>query len=516
MHCTIIRFSRQEPVYWLGLGASVVGMFFLFVPLEAMVQAGVWISPVGTLQDKTILLFEALKVVLPMLGIAGVTWILIPSHARHVIISNLGMVIHSNYIVPSIIILALLLRLGWIVYYPTQLYAESQWYFDKAFDIANGQGYLYDLVSRKPTAAWPIGYPMFLALLFRLFGPSILIAKLANAALGVLIVYMTYLLAQYIFDHTVAVLSALWIAILPGIIVYSSLVCSDILFMALVMCVLLLMLKEETKAPLGNKQTTLLALVTGLINGLMILTRSTGLALLPLWIGIRWLNFRRRYGSSWQWVLAIVFGTCLVVLPWTLRNYFYFHKLVPVSTNGGVNFWMGNNSLAYGGYVFPRNMEQNPLLSLIGNEIALDETGYKLGLEFIRENPERALRLLPAKVFYLYNSNDAGLEWNIRSAAFHNQHGTGIRAYVLTNLVYTVLILFALFGLLILLFSSKRYRPLIWIGVIFGGYWTLVHLPFFGLDRFSLPVLPILTMYAAFGLAKLIGLDNLGFYPKRS
>ena len=108
-------------------------------------------------------------------------------------------------------------------------------------------------------------------------------------------------------------------------------------------------------------------------------------------------------------------GSLLVILPWTLRNYVHFQKIIPISNNGGINFWIGNNPRANGNFVSPF-FEGSPFTPLIGDEVRLDEVAYQFGFEFIRQNPGQALKLLPAKVFYLYNANDAGLEWNIRSA----------------------------------------------------------------------------------------------------
>ena len=75
------------------------------------------------------------------------------------------------------------------------------------------------------------------------------------------------------------------------------------------------------------------------------------------------------------------------------------------------------------------------------------------------------------------------------------------------NLIYLYAIL-AVLGILSLLVSSPPNRSLIWLGVFFSVYWTLVHLPVFGLDRFSLPLLPFLTIYAAVGLSAVLDFDS--------
>jgi 4-amino-4-deoxy-L-arabinose transferase-like glycosyltransferase len=496
---------KRNPTYWLVLSSSLLGLLLLFVPPEVMIQIGVRVSPLGTLRDKTISLFQALRIALPVLGSLGVVWLSIPAHVRRNVRRFTFNLVVSPWLVPVIMALALTLRLGWMLYYPTTLYAESNWYFDKASEIARGYGYVYDLESGKPTAAYPVGYPAFLAVLFRLTGPSTLIAKLANVVLSVSCVYFTYLLALRTFDRATAVFSALFMALLPGVIVYNSLVCSDILFVTLTTLTMVLTLCHIDQHTRG----TVIALLTGLANGAMALTRSIGLALLPLWVWVRWVVVSRHSRmSSARWVVAITVGTSLVVMPWMFRNYLHFHKIIPVSINGGANFWIGNNPQAYGGFMFPRDEAHNPLLPLIGDEVAVDELGYRLGLEFIRQNPGRVLKLLPAKVFYLFNSNDQGLHWNRLSALSPNQGGAGTQIFMLTNLVYTLLVIMALLGLLILLFQRECRRMMVWVGVVTSIYWTLLHLPFFGVDRFALPLLPFMTTYAAFGVSAILAIDD--------
>ncbi len=496
---------------WLVLSAGLLGTLFLVLPLDMLVELGTRVSPSGALQDKTVLLLRALKVALPGLGIAGMIWLYVPLRRRQDLARAVHRVTSSPWAMPAILVLALLLRVGWVLVFPTQLYAESNWYYDKGSELASGYGYVYDLESRKPTAGWPVGYPLFLAALFWLTGPSLLVAKLANVGLSVLIVYLTYLTAKRLFNQDVAVFSALLLSLLPGLFVYSSIVCSDLLFMMLVMLVAVLTLdrREEDTRFTGWKATGV-ALLTGLLNGALTLTRSLGLALLPFWIWVRWSVDRRGPRSLRRWVLAMVIGTGLLLAPWTIRNYVHFHKIIPVSTNGGGNFWIGNNPLANGALIFPRDEARNPLLPLIetGDEIGINEMGYRLGLAFIRENPIRALKLLPAKVFYLFNSNDQGLVWNRSSALSPVQWGTGVRAFMLTNLAYVLVAALALVGLLALFFRRHAFQATVWMGVALGACLTLVHLPFFGSDRFALPLLPFMTIYAAFALWSILAIDQ--------
>ena len=43
---------------------------------------------------------------------------------------------------------------------------------------------------------------------------------------------------------------------------------------------------------------------------------------------------------------ALAFGILLVMVPWTVRNAKCFGEFIPLTTNGGINLYIGNNALA--------------------------------------------------------------------------------------------------------------------------------------------------------------------------
>ena len=52
--------------------------------------------------------------------------------------------------------------------------SDAGWYIDRGMELASGEGY-HD--GPWPTAYWPIGYPLFLAATFFLFGHDVIIAQ---------------------------------------------------------------------------------------------------------------------------------------------------------------------------------------------------------------------------------------------------------------------------------------------------------------------------------------------------
>lgn len=68
-----------------------------------------------------------------------------------------------------LILLNVVVRGAWLLWmHPPQLY-DFAWYYSHAVSLQTGHGYIS---SGKYTAYWPIGYPYFLSLLFRLTGST--------------------------------------------------------------------------------------------------------------------------------------------------------------------------------------------------------------------------------------------------------------------------------------------------------------------------------------------------------
>jgi hypothetical protein len=139
-----------------------------------------------------------------------------------------------------------------------------------------------------------------------------------------------------------------------------------------------------------------------------------------LWL---WLNRKSRCG--WLKSSAIIaVAVILVILPWTIRNYRIQGQFVPIATNGGFNFWNGNNPFTTGSghdvyteqvdqflgrphdlqqpvivqmqpYPLPADIQAN--VATI-SEVALDRQLYRAGLDFIRKQPRMWIALMGQKL----------------------------------------------------------------------------------------------------------------------
>ena len=131
----------------------------------------------------------------------------------------------SPAFVPLCLVAALAVRLCWVLAVEARPIDDFKWYFDRGVDLSAGRGLT---VNGVPTADWPVGYPLLLAGLFLLTGPSLLAAKLLNVVLGLGIVWLSYRIARRIFGSEAAGRMALMLlAFHPNQIAYTSLTATE-------------------------------------------------------------------------------------------------------------------------------------------------------------------------------------------------------------------------------------------------------------------------------------------------
>jgi 4-amino-4-deoxy-L-arabinose transferase-like glycosyltransferase len=488
-------------LFAIGCGAALVS---LLLPANDVIGALQPLAPDGALDQKTVLLIQTARWAAPIAGAMGFVWLVVAGRVSGAMRRGAAALERSRWTLPIILVIATLVRAGWLLYFPTQPYADSVGYMAAAGHLVRGEGYIWDTQSMQPLVGWPVGYPALLALLFLITGENAQAALALNLILAVLTVFLTQRLGLLLFGKGVGLLAALILAVYPSYVVYTSLVSTEIFFVTLTTLAFVLTV-HQARLGRGRAATVRSAVATGVVAGMGALVRATGLLLAPFWALLQW-SGRRTLKQGFVWAIIMAIFCLLVVLPWTARNYLRLGALIPVSTNGGMNFWIGNNANAHGAYMFPQDPEINPLwpIALERDEVALDAEGYRLGRawlsETIRTHPARVAVLYRAKLLYTVGGADFGLHWNGLSAQAGGQRGTGQGALVLVNGVYWLLSLFAFYGTVALTMAQRRGTFLQWSPLLFFVYWLALHMPFFGQDRFMLPALPGIVIFGALGI----------------
>lgn len=223
--------------------------------------------------------------------------------------------------------------------------------FDRtAASIASGHGYPPSnrAPGGGPSAFRPPAYPFFLAGVYVLAGHSApALGRLAGALLGVVSVALIGLIALRVWDRRVAKVALVIAAIAPPLVVLSTALISEALFVPLVLAAVLTALEARGRPPHLRWATA-----TGVLAGLAALTRTNGLILLiPL--GLAFLPRMWRRPSGWLRPATVVLAAALTIAPWTIRNALVFHAFIPISDETGYTLAGTYNQVSRANSRFP-------------------------------------------------------------------------------------------------------------------------------------------------------------------
>ncbi len=380
------------------------------------------------------------------------------------------------------------------------------------FDHPVVDAWRYDSLAKQflRTGTWPEpgaffqppAYPLFLAVVYALFGESPTWVRLVQSLLGSLSCVFLAILAARLYTKKIGLASGLIMA-LYGPLIYFDL---DLLAPVLIVffsCLglLLLQLAHERDSPLLLAPAGFClgaALVTWPIIGLFC---GAVLALLA------WQN-RQNPASALRYLAVFMTGLALPILPVLAHNVMH-GEWVLISTNGGINFYIGNNPdwqqtvAMRPGYPWEKIVTMPFRLS---GEEAVRQHGpsalyFKESLHYITTRPLSYLQAQLTKLYQLFYGFEIMRNTDLY---FFKQY-----APLLDRLIWQtpwlkfpfgLLIPFGLLGLL-----SEQRRPgsprysLLYLATVSFGL-----LLFFITARYRIVLVPVLALYASLGAARII------------
>lgn len=281
----------------------------------------------------------------------------------------------------------------------TQLLPQKAWeYFYRyiepariAWAMVSGFGYSspWPNTPLAATAQQPPVYPLIVAGVFKLAGAysyrSLWIAVGLNAVLSSLTAVMILRVGKRDFGSLTGVLAAwVWACWMYEAVVAVRLWESSL--SALLLMVALLVLPKLKAA------NTSLWLLFGLLAAVGSLTNTTLLSVFPFfWIWL-WVSNRRSGRSCWKLVLASAGVFLLALLPWTIRNYEVFHRLIPLRDNFGLELWIGNHQGVTHQFDSDFPILDPSEYNRLG-EIRFMESKRDIALQFIGQHPVEFLQL---------------------------------------------------------------------------------------------------------------------------
>ena len=352
-------------------------------------------------------------------------------------------------------------------------------------------------------------YPWFLGICFELFGENFLVPRIIQAAMGAVSCGLIFLIGRRVFGTATGAAAGI-VAATYWIFLYFDAELLIVPLIVLLDLVALWLLLRADATPCVDATPCADAtrkwgnyVLSGLAIGLSAIARPNvllfGLAVC-LWIVVR----QRR---EWHRRLlhAFLFGlACLVpILPITVRNYTVGDDLVLISSQGGVNFYIGNNPQSdgtravvpgtrpdwWGGYHDTIAMaEQAAGQPLKPSEVS--QYFFEKSFDFITEETGEWLDLTGRKFRYYWNAQEIN---NNKPIGFFAERYGGIVKFL--PIGAGLILPLGLLGLFLCFRRPGRLFPLWGFVLIYSG--TVI--AFFVCTRFRVPAMVILVILACEG-----------------
>jgi tetratricopeptide (TPR) repeat protein len=425
---------------------------------------------------------------------------------------------------------------------------DSAYYLDQARVIAGG-----DWIGSEVFFMGPL-YPYVLACFGSLVGFSPLKLLIVQCLLGSIGPVLLYFLGRRLFDRPTAIVAAVGMATYGMLIQYDNQFLMEWLLTLLMLAVLLQL------ATVGPRTRIAVVFLGGVLLGLAVLARASLLAFAPsafLWLGLggaagahgerargKGADRRKNERSAGKgerargqgepglerrspaaalrrrWIVAYAAGLAAVIAPVAVRNAIVGKDRVLITSNGGLNLFIGNNPIGRGTYMPLDEVARAAGVSEVNVDVSwmiTDPTGRTVAeaalgrplrpseisafyarraFDYMVSNPSRALLVLGRKLLLFWNATEIG---QVEDPALYRELIAIARAPLLGFGTAGPL---ALLGLVWVLAPERRRRLLILPLFVFTFMLTVV--AFFVTARYRTPVVPVLILLAAFAVMELV------------
>jgi tetratricopeptide (TPR) repeat protein len=405
--------------------------------------------------------------------------------------------------------LALLARLVYLFEFSDSVFflsptLDAAWHDANAKRIAAGH-----LLDGAPYFRAPL-YSWFLALIQALGGTSAWAPRLVQALIGALAASGIAWIAGRLLGTRTGLVAGLVMALYGPLVFSAGELLHEALLVPLLVLSLVFFVKGQEDLP-DEDAGALPWFLGGLALGFAAITRPSALAIAPAALAAPWLLApAEAKARARRLVLPILAGLVLPILPVTAINFISSGDFIPIASQGGINFYAGNNPEADGRHVVIPEVEGSGWSDFEPRvkSIAERAVGRKMrpsevsdwwagrGFSWLAENPGAAYRLYVAKTLALLSGYEVPNNRDIYVARRDSRLLSLLvgRAGPL-SLPWGLLLPVSLLGIAVL--PSRRKLFVILAG---AGLYGLSILPFFIADRFRLPLVPLLAIPAAWGL----------------
>jgi 4-amino-4-deoxy-L-arabinose transferase-like glycosyltransferase len=361
-----------------------------------------------------------------------------------------------------------------------------------AFSLAQGHGFSSPWWQETGATAWltPV-YPWIVSIAYRVFGIHTPHAFYAVVLLNIIFSAATCVPIYFIGNKAAGLgvaSGAAWLwAIFPSAILIPYEWVWDTSLSALLMTTILWATFELAESSRWRDWT-----LYGALWGLALMTNPALGSVLPVllgWAAYRGIRNRALRVAPPLLTLGIAILCCV---PWTVRNYIVFHRLVPLRSNFSLELWLGNN----------RNFDENsqivppadPTKEEIRKYIRMGETAFMAekwqnATTFIRTHPRLEAALWTRRFVATWTGAERPVE------SFQDAESNFVRVVLACNFLVAV---GTLAGMAVLVLRRSAYAfPLAAVPLVYPAVYYATHTSL----RYRHPIDPVLLVLAAIGLA---------------
>ncbi len=370
----------------------------------------------------------------------------------------------------------------------------------------------------------PPGYPYFLAGLYALSGQDPIVVRVVQMLIGLASCVLAFLFGRSVFGRGVGLIVAALMSCYWIFIYFEGELLAPVLLIFLLLATLNVLARWLSRTTYTN------TIATGVLLGLSALVRPNALVLAPIaLVWIWWIARRRRDPGRFRVaLLGLPLGVLLAIAPATIRNYVVAGDLVMITSNVGVNFYIGNNEYTD---CVSANVPILGEITTLGSWTCFDEPAIVSAVERIEGRPLKSSevsRFFAAKAFAHIAEHPGRtaelmgkktlLFWGPAEISNNKViHFDRANSRVLRFLPgFPLALALSIIGLLLFFLelrtgggltgtttgpASRRFEltvPLVaFVIVYFASY-----LPFFIAGRYRVPVIPALLLFGAYGIER--------------
>jgi Flp pilus assembly protein TadD len=374
----------------------------------------------------------------------------------------------------------------------------------------------------------PPGYPYFLAGLYVLTDQGCVRSRFIQMMMGLASCALAFFLGRRMFSPRAGLIFAAMMAVYWVFIYFEGELQSPVLMVFLTLAALNVIARWTEGTTFKN------TLAAGVLVGLLGLVMPNALVLGPVALGwIWWVGRRRKDPKRFRDALVgLAAGAVIAIAPAAIRNYAVSGDPVLITSNAGINLYIGNNedtdcvtanAPILGKYTglgswtcFDEPAIEQAVEKIVGRPLESSEVSRFFtakALDHIKENPGKTLELLWRKALLFWGPAEIS-----NNEVLHYDRADSRLLKFLPG--FPAALALAIMGIVLLAVERRRTRgsertaageprhryELAVLLAAFVAVYFASFLPFFIQGRYRIPIVPVLLLFGAYGIDRVSAL----------